>query len=271
MWNSRFTPFESVFGRRHSRQSGIKDARVSSASCDAGAVAPSSIAQDATPEPKGERQHLGLPQGERTYSMFVQTAHSGTWESKPGDEGVYTLTLTGLPAQTVYFSDRPERIVGLQTTAEFLDMLGFVDDNPPNAALVTKAEDGGNDILVIELYDPRYSEGSGVQGSTLVYDARILENYHETNMGRLALEQDDTAIPSSFDGASLFIDDCPDGTAICYKRDGISNWPQGKVKFGCCYSFPSCHQCHDLGDICLSVPNCEDGGCTVQVGPCTLF
>jgi hypothetical protein len=211
--------------------------------------------QPATPEP--EQDHLGLAEGERTYTMFVQTAKAGTWASKDGEEGTYTLTLTGLPAQTVYFSDRPSRVVGTQTTSEFLSALGFVEDNPPNAALVTKAEDGDDDILVIELFNPVYTEGSGPDGGTLVYDARILENYHDTNLGGVARTQDDAVIPASFDGASLFIDDCKSGTVQC-RKNGVY---YARFGYGCCYQFPGCHQCHDISTICLGVAGCEDGSC----------
>jgi hypothetical protein len=31
----------------------------------------------------------------------------GTWAPKAGADGVYTLTLSGAAAQTIYFSDRP--------------------------------------------------------------------------------------------------------------------------------------------------------------------
>jgi hypothetical protein len=204
---------------------------------------------------------LGLPVGERTYTMFIQTARAGTWEPKAGEEGVFTLTLTGLPAQTVYFSDRPDRVVGTQTTSEFLEALGFGDQNPPNAALVTAGENGDDDILVIELFNPDYTESLDEAGGTLVYEARILENYQETRMGRVALEQDDAVIPSSFAGASLFIDDCSDGFLECHRGGTL----MGQFSFGCCYKFPSCHTCHSYDGICTILDGCEDGSCTVKV------
>jgi hypothetical protein len=64
--------------------------------------------------------------------MFVQTA-SGV----RSDAG--TLTLLGLTPHTIYFSDRPERIVGHITTNRFLQWWSEGDDSfaadPPNAVL----------------------------------------------------------------------------------------------------------------------------------------
>ena len=64
--------------------------------------------------------------------MFVQTA-SGVRT----DGG--TMTLLGLTPHTIYFSDRPQRIVGHITTHRFLQWWSEGDDSfaadPPNAVL----------------------------------------------------------------------------------------------------------------------------------------
>lgn len=219
-------------------------------------VRPSSSQPTATPDTDSSTPHLGLPHGERSYTMFVQTARAGTWAPKGGEEGVYTLTLSGLPGQTVYFSDRPSRVTGLQSTPDFLSALGFGADNPPNAALVTTTDGGTTDVLVLELFDQVFDQGD--LDATLAYDARILENYSGTRLEGVALEQDDSSIPAEFEGASLFIDDCSDGQINC-RRDGKF---YGFFSYGCCYSFPGCHQCHDETGICKQLAGCEDGGCT---------
>jgi hypothetical protein len=258
----------TIFGRRHSRRDAVKytgmgigAAALGASAIGASGFGMSAFAQDATPVAGDDS--LGLPEGERTYTMFIQTAMAGTWVPKAGEEGVYTLTLTGLPAQTVYFSDRPERVVGTATTTEFLSALGFDPENAPNAALVTTDDAGEEDILVIELFNPAYTEGTGEEGATLVYEARILENYHDTGLGRVALQQDDTEIPSSFAGASLFIDDCADGVATCSVTG--TNQVVGTKKFGCCWAVLTCQNCHPLADsLCNDVAGCE-GGCEVGV------
>src|SRR5438552_3900027 len=45
--------------------------------------------------------------------LFVQTFRAGTLTPKPGEAGTFTLSLEGDTGQTVYFSDRPARRVGL--------------------------------------------------------------------------------------------------------------------------------------------------------------
>jgi len=50
-------------------------------------------------------------------SMFVQTAESVTSDGT-------TLTLHGVTPSTLYFSDRPQRVVGHMTTSDFVDLWG---------------------------------------------------------------------------------------------------------------------------------------------------
>jgi hypothetical protein len=262
-----------LFGRRHTRRNAITHTGlgIGMAAVGASGFGLSASAQVATPT-VGDDDGLDLPEGERTYTMFVQTARAGTWAATE-EEGVYTLTLTGLPAQTVYFSDRPSRVVGTQRTADFLGALGFRADNPPNAALVTRSGNGEDDILVIELFNPIYTEGDGDEGATLVYGARILDNYVGTGLGRIALEQHDKLIPASFDGASLFIDDCADGQVRCYR----DNKYIGTVTWGCCYKKANCRSCHGESDpydrYCVTLAGCEDGQCGPgqHTVPCSIL
>ena len=103
--------------------------------------------QDATPVPPADP-----PDGDHGPEMlFVQTYHSGTIASVDGANGRYTLTLEAGTGQTIYFSARPERLVGTNPTPQFLEGLGFSEDNPPNAALVVETAPGETDIAVVEL------------------------------------------------------------------------------------------------------------------------
>jgi hypothetical protein len=65
-------------------------------------------------------------------AMFVQTAQS--IDSTDG-----ALTLRGITPSTLYFSDRPQRVVGHMSTADFVDLWGAGDNSfetdPPNAVL----------------------------------------------------------------------------------------------------------------------------------------
>jgi hypothetical protein len=88
--------------------------------------------------------------------MFVQTA-SGVRT----DHGA--MTLLGLTPQTIYFSDRPERIVGHLTTDRFLQWWSEGDDSfavdPPNAVLAwgEPGTDAPEEAVVV-ISDPARTE-----------------------------------------------------------------------------------------------------------------
>ena len=63
-----------------------------------------------------------IEQLETEESMFVQTAQG--IESAGG-----TLTLRGVTPSTLYFSDRPQRVVGHMTTADFVELWGAGDNS----------------------------------------------------------------------------------------------------------------------------------------------
>ena len=84
--------------------------------------------------------------------MFVQIARTVTSDQK-------TLTLQDVSPSTLYFSDRPERVVGHLTTEQFVEQWtegpnSFFED-PPNAVLsyVDAGADVPSDAVVI-LRDP---------------------------------------------------------------------------------------------------------------------
>lgn len=100
-------------------------------------------------------------------SMFVQTATGST--SAAG-----TLTLTGVTASTLYFSDRPERVVGHLATVDFVDLWAVGDNSfetdPPNAVLsfLTAGDAAPQDVVVV-IKDPQLS------GGNLSYTIDVLE------------------------------------------------------------------------------------------------
>ena len=115
-------------------------------------------------------------------ALFVQTAKSVVFENG-------RLTLNGLAPTTLYFSDRPDRIVGHITSDEFLDAWdegedSFADD-PPNAALSVFSHDGDeiHDIVVV-------LKAPGLKGDVITYNVEVL----------------DGEMPASGGPSSLFID-----------------------------------------------------------------
>ena len=245
MDSNRFDTISKLFASRKTRRSAIAGGIGLAATATSLARV---VAQDATPAVDPDDPHPGADdvQADPMF-LFVQPFDTGAWAPKDGEDGVYTLTLTGAAANTIYFSDRPERIVGLSPTQTFLDGLGFTPENPPNAALVAPREDGeGQEILVIELLNPRYN----AQIETLTYDARVLADYGEHGLAHLANQQQDYEIGEAFGAGSLFIDDCETKQLTCLV------FPErrivGLTYTRYCYNeiLGRCEPCRDDGEVC---------------------
>ena len=120
---------------------------------------------------------------ENEESMFVQTAQGVSSESG-------TLTLRGITPSTLYFSDRPQRVVGHMATTDFVDLWAVGDNSfetdPPNAVL-SFLEPGADvpDDAVVVLTAPNLS-GDG----DLSYSIDVLEG----------------AVPAQTGPVTLFID-----------------------------------------------------------------
>ncbi len=186
----------------------------------ASGLAHAATAQEATPDVvAGDDSQPEL--------LFVQSFQAGSIAAVEGADGRYSLSLEGGLGQTIFFSDRPDRIVGAEPTADFINTLGFPEDDPPNAALVIKNDAGETNIAVIELFSPVYDEAT--QG--LTYEVEVLEDWQtETDLGLEEEPADLSALESSFGSAHLFIDgilDCPDSDLICYPNGG--QWQNGGV------------------------------------------
>ncbi len=206
---TRFDRIARAFAGRKltRRQAMIQGGTSLAASTLAASGLAAASAQDATPEPATDAADHGPTM------LFVQTYQSGTIAPVEGAADRYTLTLEAGSGQTVYFSDRPDRIVGASPTAAFLEGLGFPEDNPPNAALVVETAPGETDIAVVELFAPLYDPVS--QGVT--YEVEVLANWETSlELGFHEAPTDLAAMAPAFGAAQLFIDDCPDATMTCY-------------------------------------------------------
>jgi len=112
--------------------------------------------------------------------LFVQSAKGATLENGK-------LTLIGVGATTVFFSDRPKRIAGHVATPEMLSLWSegknsFLKD-PPNATL-SAFTDAGVVNTVVVLRNPVLT------GDRMTYDVTVTQGN----------------VPAKVDGASLFID-----------------------------------------------------------------
>ena len=90
----------------------------------------------------------------------------------PGSDDVHTLTITGVTAQTLYFSDRPNRVTGAMPTTTFVGAGHAFADDPPNATLIGHPEVCGDaeEAVVVELLEATYDAAS----ATLTYQVRLL-------------------------------------------------------------------------------------------------
>ena len=147
----------------------------------------------------GSEHHKATKKPE-TSVLFTQLATGGSL--KTAADGGKVLTLRGVPAQVVWFQDRPGRRAG-QLPASGLARgwagLGFAKD-APNAALTLVDGPEEADTFVVELVGrPRYDPAR----ATMRYQVRVLSDAPD----RLAeFHPDGTRVPHSFGASSLFID-----------------------------------------------------------------
>ena len=100
-------------------------------------------------------------------ALFAQTAREMTTD---GDK----VTFHGLSPATLYFSDRPQRVVGHFTTKQFIEEWGEGENSfaadPPNAVIsfVEKGDATPEDAIVV-LKDPQ------LDGDKLTYTVDMLE------------------------------------------------------------------------------------------------
>jgi hypothetical protein len=121
--------------------------------------------------------------------MFVQVAR-GSYSDD------HELTLIGLSPSTLYFSDRPERVVGHMTSGQFVDLWAEGDNSfaadPPNAVLsfVNPGGDLPEDCVVV-LSEPR------LEDTSICYSIDVLEGSLPTSSGACTLFIDPLGRPLS--------------------------------------------------------------------------
>jgi hypothetical protein len=103
---------------------------------------------------------------EKVDFLFVQYAESVTLKDNK-------LTMQGVQPETLYFSDRPDRIVGRESTKKFVEHWwkegkDSFAKNPPNAVLVVMSKPVPLDLVVV-LKEPV------LEGDTLVYKVKVLD------------------------------------------------------------------------------------------------
>ena len=126
---------------------------------------------------------------ENIEALFVQSAHGLT--SSNG-----SVTLHGLAHQTLFFADRPQRVVGHLTSRKFVDQWGEGEDSfaedPPNA-VVSFLEDGDAvpEEVTMTISDPQ------IQGDILTYKVNVLDGTLPAEAGPCSLFIDPIGRPLS--------------------------------------------------------------------------
>ncbi len=102
------------------------------------------------------------------------------------------LRLKNANQHTVYFSDRPERIVGAVPTKDFVDHWATGDESfkadPPNAVLILNTEDKPI-VSAVVLHEPRF------EGTDLVYDVDVIGGHDSIEGGFTSLFIDIIGMP----------------------------------------------------------------------------
>jgi hypothetical protein len=130
-----------------------------------------------------------IEQLETEEAMFVQTAQG--IDSTDG-----ALTLRGITSATLYFSDRPQRVVGHMSTADFVDLWDAGDNSfetdPPNAVLafLEPGADAPTDAVIV-IKEPRLTNGD------LSYSIDVLEGDVPAHTGPVTLFIDPFGRPLS--------------------------------------------------------------------------
>ena len=168
--------------------------------------------------------------------LFVQDGTGGTLTKS-------TLTLTGVSSKTGYFSDRPYREAGQESTEEFITLWNEGEtfaEEPPNADFTCEVEtDSGTEVVnyVVELTSP------SMTGADLSYTAKYV-GYPFVLDGTVRCEAD----------SHLFIDD-----SSSTSQSSQANDPEAPPYTGSC-TVPTTYastRCSFISEACLSFIACR--------------
>ena len=129
------------------------------------------------------------PKANSIEAMFVQSAHGLSSDNR-------TVTLHGLAHSTLFFADRPQRVVGHVSSRKFVSEWGqganSFEEDPPNAVIsfLENGEKPPEEVTMI-LSEPRMDENN------LTYNIEILDGKLPAKTGPCALFIDPIGRPLS--------------------------------------------------------------------------
>lgn len=138
--------------------------------------------------------------------------------------------MQGIDPTVVAFTDRPDRDTATLSVQQMTNAWATMfASSAPNAVLVEHSRTSGPDSLVLEFFDPVFSE------TTMTYTVRILaDEQNPTSVDGVGLGNEQYAEPpTAFALASLFIDNINLRYA-CLSEDGSQDelYPPGDVPPG---------------------------------------
>ncbi len=143
--------------------------------------------------------------------MFVHVA-----EDLKVDEAAKTFRLVDVNQQTLFFSDRPERLAGHLKMDKYLDEWTSkagkdnFSANPPNATLsVYEPDKDENTVAVVEITNPL------IDGLDIIYSYKIIEG----------------TLPTSGGATTLFIDRIGIGGGVGVGYHGVGVGVRGPGRF----------------------------------------
>lgn len=132
--------------------------------------------------------------------LYSQTSDTAELDDLGG--GKYRLIMRGVDLHTIQFSDRPDRLVEVINTDDFVHGWDTMfASSPPNAVLVEHEPDGSTDSLVVVLTNPEFDYNA----DEIAYDVEILaDEEHPERLIKLANAH--AKPPVNMRAVSLFID-----------------------------------------------------------------
>jgi hypothetical protein len=132
--------------------------------------------------------------------LFAHDAQRGTFHPVAGRPGLYELALSGVRPSALYYSDRPNRIVGAVSVGKMLEGLFHKPgESPPNAAINALDSDAQQVLMGAELVSESYDAAK----HTLVYTLRRL---HQGAVQDRIKGLTDQVLPEHLGRTSVFID-----------------------------------------------------------------
>jgi microcystin-dependent protein len=160
------------------------------------------VALSVPPAQAGWTARSSAVQAPPSRALFVLDARSGSLAKRPG-KGRYLLTLRGVPATAVWFTDRPQRESGrmrLPALVKSWAGFGFLADLP-NAVLSLTTAPASRDAKAFELGRPHYYPKKRLLRFRVIALPSTVKKIPAVRANL------DRRFPRRFKAASLFIDD----------------------------------------------------------------